>query len=86
MVLPAGAVARTAAGVVTVKMALPVAPTVGTTPLSKSLPNMLPAFGVPVAPLIPVLKVSSAATRAEATTVMVSVIRAQFGPTLSHSL
>jgi hypothetical protein len=73
--------------VVTLKMALPAGPTVATAPLTKSLPKMLPAFAVPLAPLMPVLKVSFAAVSVETgtTTVVVSGLQL-LGFNFSHKL
>ena len=87
LVLPAGALASGTAGVVTLNVALPVAPRVGgVMPLTLSLAKTLPALVLPVAPF-GTLKLSGAATMGAAPTVTVMVAGSQLvGLAVSHSL
>ena len=87
LMLPAGAPKIGAAGVLTVKVALAVAPaTIAATPLTLSLPMTLPALVLPVAPL-GTLKMSGVATSGDTMTVTLMVASLQLvGLTKSHSL
>ena len=74
------------AGMVTLRMALPLAPTVAATPLTVSLLMTLPAVGLPLAPLMPRM-VSLPATMGAVATFTVMVVLWQFsGLSFSHSL
>jgi hypothetical protein len=86
-VLPTGAVANGAAGVVTAKVALPVVPTVGGVMLlTVSLVNTLPAFGLPVAPFGTLNGSGSATIGAESTVTVIVASLQLVGLTISHSL